>query len=158
MKGYGFSIWLVPVKCPSILTDIITKYNDKPHVAHVTVQTNIPTIKEAQEIYRDIKYIKYVYVRVYLRYTRLSQMYEHDPIKEAWGFPAEMINFPISVDHFPHMTICYGQAEVDQIWSNAVLELKCRLALFDTTSMIPWEWHEISTTGSGMKYPQLGVA
>ena len=139
--GYGFSIWLVPDCIPKVIEKLVKTYNVKPHIPHITVETNLWTLESAKDLMGKLKGTSQVYVNLSSP-VNFPKMYKWDPIPKAWGFPVELLNFPYK-DFEYHMTIGYGHYLPKELNLTEKVVMKCSLYLFDTRSDYPWEWYPV---------------
>ena len=106
MRGYGYSIWLVP--------KIIIGNEKSEHILHITVKTNIKSKKEGLqllEFFKNITNNKKIKVIIKPDRINMTSMYDQDPIEKSWGYEVDIFSKSLNsfIYHQPHMTIRYYQ-------------------------------------------------
>ena len=124
MKGYGFSIWVVPHN-----HQVIRNQYKMKHIPHITVKTNmiIP-----EKIFGK-KFCKINFKNSFC--CEFPSMYQNDPLT-ACGFYCD-INIP--TDHDPHITLWYNHSgPLDSL--SPPQDTHGQVFLADTRSINPSEW------------------
>lgn len=145
MKGYGYSIWLIPSD------KTILKYISNPeHIYHTTVKTNIKTIKEGISYLDRYKFLtenRSILIKIDNKPINFEKMYQYDPIEKSWGYKVSILNNLLNkeIDHQSHLTAFYNRIfnkNVD-IPLEKPLFVFCNLNLVDTRNEYPFNWNII---------------
>ena len=126
MKGYGFSIWLVPTN----LKYLQKTYNMK-HIPHVTVETNLIELPDYS--FDDTQYN----LINFRSFAKFEKQYTHDPL-EAWGWICDVPD--ISISHIPHMSLIYTKEFTFNTTIYPPDDTLGQLYYADTTSECPANW------------------
>ena len=150
MRGYGYSIWLVPK-----INFNMRKFLEREklgHILHITVKTNIKSKKEGLKLLEEFKNItndRKIKVSIKPVGINMTSMYEHDPIEKSWGFEVDVFSESLNklIYHRPHMTVCYFQelSEKDGIIVTENIDCWCDLKLASTISTKPEKWKIINS-------------
>ena len=124
MKGYGYSLWLVP----HVWRDIKRIYC-MSHIPHITVCTNMERTDPAILTPSVFKVYNFSYLK------KFPKMYKNEPLT-ASGFYCEIDG--ISTNHTPHMSLNYSHDDLENFAPPDILE--CSLHFADTQSDNPQEW------------------
>ena len=126
MKGYGWSIWLVPQ------VRSMFRFEHIPHITYKTNLVDIPHIPTDNKHYR----VRFITRRV----VPLKTEYEIDPLYGAgWYCDVEELD----IGHLPHMTTEYSKERI----INPVQHeppygyISCKLVVADTRSLNPSDWY-----------------
>ena len=129
MKGYGYSIWIVPDNY-----DAIKREYKMNHIPHITIATNYETSGDARRA--SLKYKPIATFTFLPGYHHFPNMYEQD-ILEACGFYC--VIHDIVTRHRPHMSIYYDNVIHDLNPPAGTLSGSIHIA--DTTSLKESQWH-----------------
>ena len=136
MESYGWSIWLVILPTHKV-ANLIRRNNPESHTPHVTLQTNLPSLADAQ-----IELSKYRFwtdiITIKGKTKILPNHYDTDPL-HSWGFDVDLRE--MRTGHKPHLTIAYSKEkfkEYPDVRENHIFRGRLRIA--DTRSENPWEW------------------
>ena len=124
MKGYGYSIWLVPLNHVAI-----KKMYGMVHIPHVTVQTNLCSAPELKLPKGEFR------LNSFTSLVELKSQYKHDPLC-AWGWECQSPD--VAIKHTPHMSCTYSQPPSGI--TEPPGDLLATMHLVDTTSTDPSEW------------------
>jgi hypothetical protein len=132
MKGYGYSIWLVPTNWK-----YIKKEFNMDFTPHVTVATNLPYLPYG------ILNNKNYQVKNFSKGVILPKMYNFDPLN-SFGYPCEIDGLYLS--HKPHMSLFYAPNKINELDTYSRIKappsypIECQLRIADTTSINPIQW------------------
>ena len=138
LKGYGYSIWLLPKNWRQLKKDLQLEF-----IPHVTVATNLPYLP-----YGILDETKIFTVKKFERGTVFPKMYRTDPM-HGFGHYCEIEGPPpqLLTEHRPHFTLFYSPNPIEYLdtvsWhglSPVSGELKCTLVIANTNSLNPRQW------------------
>ena len=135
MNGYGYSIWLL-VNHQNISELRTALGGIFGHVLHITLKTNIETLKQAEEYLKTFPpYIDYS-IEGNLEFS--SKMYKHDPLN-AWIFPVKIKD--VETEFSPHVSIQYliNDYKPPYIKVNSISG-KGKVVVADTRDLNPRNW------------------
>jgi hypothetical protein len=140
MTSYGYSVWAIMIP-PQNISDLLARYNNFPHIPHITVKTNL-TLEDAEDFLLECKSWEDTATISGKAYV-LPNFYDHDPLK-GWGFPAQLTN--TKTEHTQHLTVMYSPTEIKScpnVYVDEFLPVKLRIA--NTTSENPREWSLVTS-------------
>ena len=125
IKGYGYSIWLVPLNWQDIKRVYMMS-----HIPHITVHTGLDWVDSS--ILSENTFTVYNFSRVH----KFPKMYTQDPLS-ASGFYCSVKD--LKMLHSPHMTLKYSHENIN--FDIAPPEtLMCKLCVADTQSLDCSQW------------------
>ena len=132
MKGYGYSIWLVPDNWRHIKKEFSMDF-----IPHITIATNLPYLP-----YGILDNKKSYKVKNFENGTVFPKMYKVDPLN-AYGYYCEIEE--MYLNHKPHMTLFYAPNPITYLDTFSIVkappkEMNCTLAIADTNSTNPSQW------------------
>ena len=101
MKGYGYSLWLVPHNW-----EIIKRVYSMTHIPHITVCTNMERVDPVVLSSSSFKVYNFSYLK------RFPKMYSTDPLN-ATGFYCAIEG--ICTNHPPHMSVSYSLDNLENL-------------------------------------------
>lgn len=124
LKGYGYSLWLVPLNWKNVAES----YNMK-HIPHITVQTNMNYIDPIVLSNDTFTACDFSNLKTF------PKMYGNDPLNGS-GFYCKVKD--LEINHQPHMTVMYSHNIVHDYVPPANLE--CKLYIADTQTLDASQW------------------
>lgn len=132
MKGYGYSLWIVP-----ITKDIIRGLYMMKHIPHVTISTNHEVIPDKSQ------YNKYYCIGNFGDIVNIPKQYKVDPLYSV-GWMCDVSN--LVLPHRPHMSMKYGLGDYPEFNKNinSPYNVMGEVMVADTRSLNPSDWTLLS--------------
>ena len=132
MKGYGYSIWLVPDNWKEIKKEFNMDF-----IPHITIATNLPYLPYGILNDRTYKVNKFSKGQVF------PKMYSVDPLN-AFGYYCEIDG--LYLDHQPHMTLFYAPNAINFLDTFSIIkqppkEFYGKLKIANTNFDNPTQWN-----------------
>lgn len=123
-KGYGHSLWAVPLNYKSIKA----KYHMK-HIPHVPLKTRLEEPSHSVDLFNHVK------LEFYTQFVWKPDVYRG----RSSGFDCKISGLHEPIEHYPHMTIWYDYYGNH---ANFVAPEDCmaKVVRVNTTSENPEEW------------------
>ena len=135
MRGYGFSVWLLPRNRGKLIKLVREMGIFVSHIPHVTVKTNF-TDKESAKFFADSLSKKSYPLKIHGGLRLSAGMYEFDPL-DAWIFPAKVPELEIES---PHLSVQYMKFGTIPFGRNIYFSDVGDVVVADTESLIPRDW------------------
>jgi len=131
MKGYGYSIWLVPDNWKEIRKEFNMDF-----IPHVTIATNLPYLPYGILNEKTYK------VKNFSKGEIMPRMYDVDPLN-AFGYYCDIVGLYLS--HKPHMTLFYAPNGINYLDTFSTIkqppsEFYGKLRIANTNFDNPIQW------------------